>query len=227
MGTELLRSYRAFRQLAGMLSKVGYDVLRFDYHGTGDSSGECLECSLEQWEQDIGTAMEELQDMSGANRVSLVGLRLGATLAARVAQQQKVARLILWEPVVDGKAYLQDRIETDLEYETEIGHQDKLEHNLAADLPVGIMGFALSATMRQQLASVSIQAFENLNTERTYLLVREETEQTATLQKTLRQNPGKFGYQHIEHPGEWGEFDAIGSLLLPQATIQAVVACLL
>lgn len=227
IGTELLRSYRAFRQLATNLSKQGYDVIRFDYYGTGDSSGDCLEGSLEQWRADIKTAIEELKDASGADSVSLVGLRLGATLAADVAKQEPTSRLVLWEPVIDGPAYIEDRIETDLEYETEINHAEELKQNLEADAPIGIMGFAWSPKFRKELAEISLENFSGIASNYTYLLVREENELTKTLQDTLRNNKGKFGYQHIEHPGEWGEFDAIGSLLLPQATIQAVVACLL
>ena len=86
IGTEHLRSFRALKQLATMLSKQGYDVLRFDYFGTGDSSGDCEEGSLQQWQEDVETAIEELIDMSGAEIASLIGLRIGGTLAAKVAQ---------------------------------------------------------------------------------------------------------------------------------------------
>ncbi len=118
MGTELLRSYRAFRQLATMLAKDGYDVLRFDYYGTGDSSGECTDGTIEQWQQDIGTAIEELKDVSEVNEVSLVGLRLGGTLAAKVAQAEQVSKLILWEPVTNGVEYTKNRFEANLEFRT-------------------------------------------------------------------------------------------------------------
>lgn len=227
IGTELLRSYRAFRQLATMLAKLGYDVLRFDYHGTGDSSGDCLDCSVVQWRQDIHTAIEELKDTSGVDQVSLVGLRIGATLAAAVAKTEHVSRLILWEPVIDGSLYLEDRIATNLKYETEIGHRELLEKALLQQQPIGIMGFAMSPQLRQEIAALSLDQYSGIQSDRTYLLVREESGLTEQLQDELRKNTGKFGYQHIEHPGEWGEFDAIGSLLLPQAVIQAVIACLL
>ena len=226
IGTELLRSYRAFRQLATNLSKQGFDVLRFDYYGTGDSSGDCLEGNLQQWREDIRTAIEELKDATGATTVSLVGLRLGATLAAEVAKQEAVSRLVLWEPVIDGEAYIQDRISADLEYETEHNHAEDMKKNLDADDPIGIMGFAWSSKLREELAEIDLDSFSGIESRHTYLLVREENQLTSQLQETLRSNKGKFGYEHIEHPGEWGEFDAIGSLLLPQATIQAVVACL-
>ena len=50
------------RRLANMLAAVGCHVLRFDYFGTGDSMGTAHEVTRRGWEQDIETAIEELQD---------------------------------------------------------------------------------------------------------------------------------------------------------------------
>jgi pimeloyl-ACP methyl ester carboxylesterase len=109
-GQEYLRAHRSVRRLANMLAAVGCHVLRFDYFGTGDSMGTAHEVTRRGWEQDIETAIEELQDTSGATQVSLVGLRLGATLAAHVAVRKKklVHTLVLWDPVVSGPEYLEE-----------------------------------------------------------------------------------------------------------------------
>jgi pimeloyl-ACP methyl ester carboxylesterase len=109
-GQEYLRAHRSMRRLANMLAAVGCHVLRFDYFGTGDSMGTAQDVTRRGWEQDIETAIEELQDTSGATQVSLVGLRLGATLAAHVAVRKKklVHTLVLWDPVVSGLEYLEE-----------------------------------------------------------------------------------------------------------------------
>jgi uncharacterized protein len=114
-GQEYLRAHRSMRRLANMLAAVGCHVLRFDYFGTGDSMGTAHEVSRRGWEQDIETAIEELQDTSGATQVSLVGLRLGATLAAHVAVRKKklVHTLVLWDPVVSGLEYLEELLGRD------------------------------------------------------------------------------------------------------------------
>ena len=88
MGQEYMRSHRAFRQLSNLLSRAGFHVLRFDYFGTGDSMGEDEEVSTAQWKSDVGTAIEELKDNAGIERVSVAGLRLGASLAFESASRR-------------------------------------------------------------------------------------------------------------------------------------------
>jgi uncharacterized protein len=101
MGNEQVFAYRAFRQLAARLVRSGFHVLRFDYFGTGDSYGDTGEGNLASWCDDIETAIEELKEISGAIKVDVVGLRLGANLAARVAfhRPKAINKLILWEPL--------------------------------------------------------------------------------------------------------------------------------
>jgi alpha/beta superfamily hydrolase len=91
------------RNLSSRLSKAGFHVLRFDYYGTGDSSGSNDEGSPQRWCENIEAAMVELQEMTGAARMSLIGLRFGANLAARVATRPLTAIdcLALWEPLAD------------------------------------------------------------------------------------------------------------------------------
>ena len=107
-GAEYIHGYRSMRQLAKMLTANGIHTLRFDYFGTGDSAGSTTEGDVSGWETDIQSAIEELMDTTGATQVSLVGLRLGATLAANVAVRAGpvVNSLVLWDPVVSGAEYL-------------------------------------------------------------------------------------------------------------------------
>ena len=107
-GAEYIHAYRSMRQLAKMLTANGIHTLRFDYFGTGDSAGETTAGDLGGWETDIQAAIEELKDTTGATQVTLVGLRLGAMLAANVAVRAgpTVNSIVLWDPVVSGTEYL-------------------------------------------------------------------------------------------------------------------------
>ena len=64
------------------LERAGMHTLRFDYLGTGDSAGDVEQASPAQWVADVKAAVEEIQGRLPASSVTLVGLRLGATLAA-------------------------------------------------------------------------------------------------------------------------------------------------
>jgi pimeloyl-ACP methyl ester carboxylesterase len=108
IGLEYFRTHYAIRQLAKQLSAAGFHILRFDYHGTGDSGGEIGFGQFETWVDDIALALNELVDISGAESISIVGLRMGAVLAIEALARRnfKVNDLVLWDPVVAGRQYL-------------------------------------------------------------------------------------------------------------------------
>ncbi len=64
-GQEALRAHRLYRVLAERLARSGIDVMRFDYYGTGDSSGEDQEGELSGWTRDIRTVHDELLRVPG------------------------------------------------------------------------------------------------------------------------------------------------------------------
>lgn len=108
-GQEAIRSHRMFRVLADRLSRNGHPVLRFDYYGTGDSMGDDKDGCLSGWSNDLLAADRELRSLSGARGTTWAGMRLGASVAVLAAAQapQHLSRLVLWDPVVDGKHYLE------------------------------------------------------------------------------------------------------------------------
>jgi pimeloyl-ACP methyl ester carboxylesterase len=108
-GPEYIFSHRALRYLSRQLAARGFNVLRFDYYGSGDSAGDDLEMRLSGSREDIVAAIEELKDISDAKAVALIGLRLGASLAAQIAAscRKDVAALVLWDPAVSGPEHLE------------------------------------------------------------------------------------------------------------------------
>ncbi len=108
-GQEALRAHRSLRELAARLAGAGFPALRFDYSGSGDSAGEPAEARLDAWVEDALTAIEEVRESTGEARVAVTGLRLGAAVAALAAARAGgAAALVLWEPVVDGAAHLEE-----------------------------------------------------------------------------------------------------------------------
>ena len=106
-GPEYQYGHRALRALARRLAERGTHVLRFDYSGTGDSWGDSADGTPDAWVVDVRAAIQELRAMSAVQSVDLVGLRFGAYIASQVAQQRAdVRRLVLWDPITDGEAWL-------------------------------------------------------------------------------------------------------------------------
>jgi pimeloyl-ACP methyl ester carboxylesterase len=108
IGDDVVRAHRVLRHLAERLQRAGFFVVRFDFHGTGDSSGdECDGDRVATWLADIGQAIDELRARGGVARVALAGLRLGATLAVcAAAARGDVDDLLLFSPYADGAAFV-------------------------------------------------------------------------------------------------------------------------
>lgn len=110
IGYELWSSYATLRSLARDACDAGITVLRFDYDGTGDSVGDHLDANrVQAWLQSIDEACRHLVESCGVRKLSLLGLRLGASLAATYATQAQRAwldELILWDPVVNGRRFV-------------------------------------------------------------------------------------------------------------------------
>jgi alpha-beta hydrolase superfamily lysophospholipase len=109
IGPEYTRSHRSVRHLADRLARAGISALRFDYHGSGDSAGSDEDPDrMGHWRASVAQAVEHARAISGCEAVCLVGIRLGATLAALEAQACGVDRLVLWNPVVKGRGYARE-----------------------------------------------------------------------------------------------------------------------
>jgi pimeloyl-ACP methyl ester carboxylesterase len=107
-GQEFIRCHWTLRMMATQLARKGIHTFRFDYHGVGDSAGRAEQVpSIEAWTRNVEQAIEQLRKLSGVKNVMLIGLRLGGLLAAKVATRRKdVNSVVLWEPVINGRDYL-------------------------------------------------------------------------------------------------------------------------
>jgi alpha/beta superfamily hydrolase len=104
IGHEYVHAHRALRHLADTLARAGIVALRFDYDGVGDSSGTDSEDGrLEAWRDSVVRAVEHARRSTNIERVCLLGLRFGATLAALAARAAGAQHLVLWDPYTSGK----------------------------------------------------------------------------------------------------------------------------
>lgn len=107
LGYEQISAGRGWRLLAADLASAGHPTLRFDYPGEGDSQDPAT-ADVESLVSAIRSAVRFLRERSGAEEIVLVGLRVGATLAALAAQDGGIDRLVLLAPFASGRAYLRE-----------------------------------------------------------------------------------------------------------------------
>ncbi|GAB3611861.1 hypothetical protein [Humibacter ginsengisoli] len=103
-------AYRTFRRLSQRLASVGFLALRFDYDGTGDSAGSFEDPGRrEAWLASVRHAVAAVRAWN-AESVSIVGMRLGATLAYRAAADGDLDldELVLWDPCAAGRTFLRE-----------------------------------------------------------------------------------------------------------------------
>jgi pimeloyl-ACP methyl ester carboxylesterase len=202
-GREYLHAHRAMRQLAIRLSVAGYHTLRFDYFGTGDSAGEMEDADLAGWEADICTAMAEIRDIVGATQVALIGLRLGATAAARVAAREarSVNALVLWDPILSSGAGV-----------------PALDGDRAApDDGIEMQGFRVGTAMMQHLRSLDLNADLAACPVRSFMPVTERTPAHARLDAG-----GRVEVEYIHSAQPWIEDIAAGGTV-PVEVIRRIV----
>lgn len=104
---EHVRGYRLFALLADALAQCGTCVLRFDYHGTGDSSGEDDELTLAGALDDARHVLGTLAAHARGVPLVVLGVRAGAFVAASLAcSDPRVAATWLWQPIASGDEYV-------------------------------------------------------------------------------------------------------------------------
>jgi alpha-beta hydrolase superfamily lysophospholipase len=110
VGYEGNCTYEACAQLADYLARAGFAVMRFDYSGTGDSSGdESDPHRVRAWLDSVKEAISEVRRLGAVAEISLLGIRLGATLAAKAASELGgVDSLVLWAPCATGRAFVRE-----------------------------------------------------------------------------------------------------------------------
>ena len=145
-------AHASLRLLGDRLAAAGYWALRFDYPGTGDSCDGDIEGNgghWTVWQQSVDAAATWLRTATGARRLVVCGLRIGATLAAlAAARRDDIAGLVLFEPVLSGNTYVR-QLRLDAEMLT--GQRP------AKDEGLDIREFKFSTGSLEQIAAVDLR----------------------------------------------------------------------
>lgn len=184
-GPEYERAHRALRQLASRLAETRYHAFRFDYFGCGDSAGDTEHGAVSRWVEDIRSATHEAEEETGFNSVTLVGLRLGASLAALAgASGLSIDRLILWDPIVSGTSYLEELARRHLTY---VSARPGWSVISQADMLDEVLGAPLPPPLREGMARIDLLALARSPARRILVLVTGEDPAAEALTMRLRQ----------------------------------------
>jgi len=157
LGEEKLWAHRVFVSSARTLADAGFAVLRFDFRGEGDSDRDFARADLETRIEDACFAVDTVRALNpSVTDVTLLGLRFGAAVAAAAAARHSgVSRLILWDPVVDGAAYMQAVLRLNLmfqmaQHQKVVENRDALVVRLERGETVNIEGYELAEPLFRQ-----------------------------------------------------------------------------
>lgn len=214
--------HRVYRQMSSLFTRSGFHVLRFDYYGCGDSAGESDQGNIEHWVEDITTAIDEITDAGGLSSVTVVGFRLGATLAAFAARERDdIENLVLWEPVIKGSNYLQQLAEM---------HQRWLNNNLPssnhAEQQNGafeVIGFPVTPQLRQEIENIDLMSLQARIARRVCVFDSSESADNKNLVTKLNSCADIVDYQHIPGSENWSESGGLDPLLIPNQILQSIV----
>jgi alpha-beta hydrolase superfamily lysophospholipase len=162
-GYESICAHRSVRLFAETIADAGIPALRFDYSGSGDSADIDENSDIvKRWTQDVISAIRELRHRTGVERICLLGIRLGALLAALAAAEcPMVESLVLVGPVVSGRRYVRELRMTQLAGTAMSGATNPdgdAEVSRATSKTLEAGGFSLSAATLQSLAAADLQA---------------------------------------------------------------------
>lgn len=212
-GYEYVGTYRAFRALADQLANRGFDVLRYDPDGTGNSWGDDSdEHRVSAWTDSARHAINFMRDM-GHIRPHVVGVRLGATLAVLAAQDVDVETIVLWDPLATKRMVRLLKASSKLWDDEQPG----------ADDPQGLVvaGHFLSDQTQSDLLAIDMTGCVPVSASEA-LIIADQTPFVASLTDNLQERG--LIVKSIELPGTTELLDVLAeAAVMPQLIFEAII----
>jgi hypothetical protein len=199
-------SHRFSYQLKAAFEEAGMRLERFDYRGTGEAAGEFSDVSLRSLREDVAGWID-------GDEVCLVGVRFGASLAFDycVRGRGPMRNLVLLEPVVEGRAYVdylrrKQHIKDLMTGESSVPPEDKGYENLE--------GYKTSVKLMEQLESFDLIELACEYVIENSICIAQISKQSkihpeiASLAKLLEGSANKVVVENVEVPMFW---ERIGS----------------
>ena len=225
IGHEYIGFHRASRQLADTLARRGRPVLRFDWRGTGDSEGDLSAASVDGWQRDVADAAAELRRRNIVLE-TVVGLRLGATIAALAASalpepdRIRPPRLVLWDPVVKGTAYL-SHLKQQARRMWETSHVIA-DPNDTSCSGLEVLGECIPNPLATQFEELDLLRLEFSPAEEILLVRTAPEEETSPLADHLGSLDGRHEDRHRPSPELWAWNEDLSRVQLPHGVLKEI-----
>jgi pimeloyl-ACP methyl ester carboxylesterase len=230
-GQEAIRCHRLLRVLAERLARSGFNVMRFDYFGTGDSDGEDVEGNMETWVNDVCRANQELCLRSGCHFSAWFGLRLGANLAAKASSRTELAprHLVLWDPVIAGATYLDELAAADIaagleNYSARWTIEKRLRDLVIGESATAALGFSLPPSLRNQMRAISAADFGKTSAARVTILNGKTPESVSEITQLMAGRTGNFSVKAVSSDIVWASNEAMNSAIVPADVVAEIIS---
>jgi len=211
--------YWAMRQLAFRLSRLGFHVVRFDYFASGNSAGLSQQITLNSCVQNIVNISQYIIDQTNSEKLTYIGLRLGAVLATMSSIKRVPDQMILWDPLIIGKKYINELAQLHKTFLNKMKRTKLHSHNLGTEY----VGYPYSEIIIDEINSIQLSDMEiPVDTALSVLTSPENTEQKAYIKKLSEKG---ITFQH-EETSAWPinseDINTLDSSYLPSQSINQI-----
>lgn len=219
-GQEAILAHRTFKVLADRLARKGHATLRFDYYGTGDSDGDDADVVMSGLCADIEAADSFLRASAPDRPLTWLGLGLGASAAWRAAASatRPPDRLFLWDPILEGRDYLDELRRRHLKYLGDAFKWTRSLSDAAAAEAIEVIGFTISERFGAEISAMTSGTFPRL---------------PPTVEVTVVTAPGKHPRNpamegarlvELDHGMDWMADEVGSGSLVPSNALHRLVA---
>lgn len=214
MGPEYWSTHRGLRQLASRLAQKGFPVLRFDYLGTGDSSGDSRHAGFMQMARDLFVALSELERRSRYTSVAVVGQRLGGSLILSTDfSREPLAGMVVWDPVVRGAELVEDILAR--------SRSNSVKSGSSVSTDVEYKGFSWTASFREELTYVDVSAPAEASASRMLFVETAHNEALGPLCESHRARGSRV--EHFVSESPRADIDEVDRIAVPAKAIHRIV----
>jgi pimeloyl-ACP methyl ester carboxylesterase len=162
-GIEQIHLGRHEVTVARALTAAGFPVLRYQGAGYGDSEGDMRDVGLASHLAEARDAVALLAAQDGVEEIAAYGARFGALVAALTAEREGLARLAVWDPIVNGASFMRGFLRAHVFFEMseskgegEVSGVEQLLQDLEAQGWADVKGFRLSRQAYEEIGETDL-----------------------------------------------------------------------